>query len=61
MQIFSYEATFIVRKQWKVGLDPTFFISKKVANQSEFSKKPFGTKNFASEKPAWSAKLTEAK
>ena len=31
-QIFSYEAIFFVRKQ-NVGLDPTFFTSKKVANQ----------------------------
>ena len=32
-QILSYEATFFVRKQYKAGLDPTFFTSKKVANQ----------------------------
>ena len=39
LQIFSYEVTFFVRKQQKVGLDPTFFTLKKVANQGEFSKK----------------------
>ena len=29
LRIFSYEAIFFVRKQEKVGLDPTFFTSKK--------------------------------
>ena len=48
-QIFSYEATFFVRKQQKVGLDPTFFTSKKVANQREFCKKSL---DFVSGKPA---------
>ena len=33
VQIFSYEVTFFVRKQQKVGLDPTFFTSKIVANR----------------------------
>ena len=33
LRIFSYKATFFVRKQQKVGLDPTFFISANVANQ----------------------------
>ena len=33
LQILSYEATFFVRKQQKVGLDSTFFTSKEVADQ----------------------------
>ena len=53
LRIFSYEATFFVRKQWKVGFDPTFFTSKKVANQWEFSKKSLCAKKVASEKLAY--------
>ena len=33
LQILSYEATFFIRKQQKVGFDPSFFTSKEVANQ----------------------------
>ena len=33
LRIFSYEATFFVRKKEKVGLDSTFFTWKKVTNQ----------------------------
>ena len=33
VQIFSYEVTFFVRKQQKVGLYPTFFTSKKAGNR----------------------------
>ena len=50
LQVFSYEATFFIWKQ-KVGLDPIFFTSEKVANQRELSKKPL-QKLFASGKPA---------
>ena len=60
LRVFSYEATFVVRKQYK-GLDPTFFTLKKVINQGEFSKKSLCTKKFVSEKPAEPAKLTGAK
>ena len=48
LRIFSYEATFFVRKQ-KVELDPTFFTSKKVSNQWEFNKKLLLMKKFAVE------------
>ena len=59
-------ANFFIRSDFfhsktRVGLDPTFFTSIKVANQWEFSKKLIRTKKFASGKPASSAKLTKAK
>ena len=48
LRIFSCEATFFVRKQQKLGLDPNFFSLKKVTNYREFRKKLLRTKKSAS-------------
>ena len=41
---FFHTKQLFVRKQWKIGLDPTFFLLQKNANQWEFSKKSLRTK-----------------
>ena len=51
LRIFSYEVTFLARKQKKTRiLDRTIFTSIKVAKQLEFSKKSLRTKKFANGK-----------
>ena len=45
---FFIPSDFFRSKTIKKGMDSTFFTSKKVANQSEFSKKPLRMKIFAS-------------